>query len=111
MSSSNGLQIHSRRRLRLPWIGVADPSSSSIMARRCIISSSVLGLFSLLSESDESDDSSRIGVGMLSSSGSMKTTLLTGGNIFLGARADVAETCRLGNGLLRRMLRAPNGRK
>ena len=36
---------------------------------------------------------------------------MTGGNIFLGARADVAETCRLGSGLLRRMLRAPSGRK
>ena len=71
MSSSNGLQTHSLRRLRLPCTGVADPSSSSMIARRCLISSSVLGGFPLLSESaesDESDVSSRVGVGMVSSS-------------------------------------------
>jgi len=111
LSSSKGLQTHSLRRLRLPCTGVADPSSSSMIARLSFISSSVLWRLSLPSESDESDGSSSFAVGMISSSGSWKMTLLTGGNIFLGVRADVAETCRLGNGLLRRMLRAPNGRK
>lgn len=47
---------------------------------------------------------------MSSSSRSRNVTRFTGGNIIRGVRAEVAERCRRGKGLLRRMLRAVMGR-
>ena len=104
-SSSIGRQTHSLLRLRLPCIGVACPSSASITSLLLRCSASVAG-----ASSSVSDGSSMIGVGAMSTNFSANDTRLTGGNIRLAPRADVADICRLGRGLLRRMLCVPSGR-
>ena len=104
-SSSIGRQTHSLLRLRLPCIGVACPSSASMTSLRLPRSASVAG-----ASSSVSDGSSMTGVGAISTSFSANDTRLTGGNIRLALRADVADKCRLGKGLLRRMLCVPSGK-
>lgn len=93
MSSSSGRQIHSRRRLRLPCIGVKTLSSSSVVLRPLILSliEGFLRLFAVLSESEASDNASTACLGIISSRSSRNSTLLTGGNIRRDALADVAD--------------------
>ena len=104
-SSSIGRQTHSLLRLRRPCIGVACPSSASMTSLRLPRSASVAG-----ASSSVSDGSSMTGVGAISTNFSANDTRLTGGNIRLALRADVADKCRLGKGLLRRMLCVPSGK-
>ena len=104
MSSSTGLQTHSRL-LRLPWMGVEWPSSASMTSRLLLWSSSDDEV-----SSSGSDKTSMTGVGTNSTSLSWKATRFVGENIRLGVLVEVADMCRRGKGLLRKMLCVPMGR-
>ena len=104
ISSSTGLQTHSRL-LRLPWMGVEWPSSASMISRLLLWSSSDDEV-----SSSVSDNPSMTGVGTNSTNLSWKATRFVGENMRLDVLVDVADTCRRGKGLLRRMLCVPMGR-
>ena len=117
MSSSNGLHIQSLflrfLRLGIDAFGFASSSSNKLSsAFRSAISSS--SRISEVSESDTSDvwcNLSITGVGINSSSRSRKHTCLIRGNRTLAVLGAVEGINRDGNGLLRRILRAPIGKQ
>lgn len=111
-SSSIGLDIQSRLRLfRRPGPdegeGALVLSISSIRFDLRLAdesggnASSVTGCSALTSDSDKT------GVGIISTRVSGKETRFTGWNMRFAGRFDKCVVCRLGSGLLRRMLRAP----
>lgn len=105
VSSFTGLHIQSRPR-RFRRAGMPSDLSNGFELEAVVVLLPA-GAPSTPSSSMLISESERMGVGIISIRLSWNVTRLMGWNIRFGGRLDRFANCRLGNGLLRRMLLAP----